>query len=454
MKILSKSILLSIVMSMTLASASAQPPRGHAPESTSNWQINIRQMDPQMSHEISNAMSQLNGSHADRGIIADIGKAVGLGLLGSAVDIVVSETHNLITYRDRQKQEWMKMIQKENRYTDSITNVKGLKDFYSQPSTLGALDPSDINFDGIEILGRRNGQNVLYVSCSIDRSKLDHMFHHSKFNLVVDSVVFYPMLCHLPNITANGIRIMNEIKKGDSKVVGDTIQRPGGNGYTLSDRKDLKIGIDLELSSSWINEAIQLHKNVGLGDFHFSIAVPDNVMEYSYSRKGVLAQANAIKDPMERERFLAQNEIKVEGDSFVVPRSYMPMADGTRMWGTGEYNIKVVVSEACQLNNEGEKSRNWRDDYKQLRKMQKHSGEVEEYFTTLWNQYGNNMVKTSYKTILNTTLQHFGLTQAAASANAQKAAMAAKAAAQGQGGAQSGAQPQGPSGAMPSAPMH
>lgn len=427
-------LIVGLALMLPVQNVMAQRPGGVAVDS---WEVNVRQMPADVREEITETMSRLNGTEDDRGIIAEVGKAVGFGLISSLVDVVVTETFNLAQYRKKQKREWMKMIQNENNYTDSITSIKGLKDFYTQPSTRGALDPSDINFDGIEIRGMRNGKEAIYMSCSIDRDKLDHMFRHSKFNLVIDTLAFYPYQCHLPNVTANGIRTMNELKKGKAKVKGDTILRPGkgGNGFSFDERNNLRVAIDFALSSSWINQAIQVHQNVELGDFKFMINIPDNVLVYTYSRRGVLDKAKDMPEP-EREAFLNKELLKVEGDCFVVPRSYMPLGDGTPRWGTGEYNIKVKVRESCQFADNSEKAKHWHEDYKRLRQMQNRSSEVQEYFQTLWNQNGMKLLKSSYSTALGTAVKQLqGTAGAAAKAGAGVKAGAGAAGASGASGA-------------------
>ncbi|MDE6277055.1 MAG: hypothetical protein K2M06_03005 [Muribaculaceae bacterium] len=384
------------------------PMRAQASQEVDSWEVSVKEMDPHMRERISSTMRELNGTADDRGVLAEIGQAVGFGLVGGAVDVLVSETINLAKMRQRQKKEWMEMIERENNYTDSITSIKGLKDFYAKNSELGALDPSDINFNGIEIRGMRNGREVIYMSCSIDRSRLDNLFRHSKFNLVLDTLAFYPYSCHLPNVAANGIRVMKELKKGKATVAGDTILRPGGNGFSFDDRENLRVGIDFDLSSSWINEAVQVHRDVELGNFRLSVNIPDNVTRYTYSRNEVLADAERLPES-ERAAYLARNLVNVEGECFVVPRSFMPLDNGKRMWGTGEYNIKVKVKEQCSFDPDSEKARKWREDYSRMRKMQNRSSEVREYFETLWNQQGMNIVKNSYKTVLTTGLKHYKL---------------------------------------------
>ncbi|MEF2752263.1 MAG: hypothetical protein U0N52_05005, partial [Muribaculaceae bacterium] len=115
-----------------------------------SWEVYVRQMPADTRNEITRTMEQLNGSAQDRGILADIGTTLGIGVVGGLVDAVVTETFNLINYRKKQKAEWMKMIMNENSYTDSISSIRGIRDFYASNSRFGALDPSDINFDGIE----------------------------------------------------------------------------------------------------------------------------------------------------------------------------------------------------------------------------------------------------------------------------------------------------------------
>lgn len=438
---------------VTVPNICAQSPMGSkgnpgAGMPVDSWEVNVRQMPASTRAEISETMSRLKGTDEDRGIISEIGQAVGMGLVSGLVDAVVSETYNLAQYRKRQKQEWMRMIQNENNYTDSITSIKGLKDFYSANSLRGALDPSNINFDGIEIRGMRNGQEVIYMSCSIDKDRLDHMFRHSKFNLVVDTLAFYPYQCHLPNVTANGIRTMNEVKKGKAYVKGDTIIRPGtgGNGFSFDERNNLRVGIDFSLYSSWINQAVQVHKNVELGNFKFTINIPDNMMKYTYSRKNVIDESEKIPEGVERDLYLSQNLIPVEGDCFVVPRSYMPFDNGRPMWGTGEYDIKVKIRESCQFADDSEKAKHWKEDYKRLRQMQNRSSEVQEYFQTLWNQYGNSLVKASYKTALSTGVNK--LTAPLLNGGSSMSSAAAAAKAQGAAGVQNG-MPQGAGGQNP-----
>lgn len=388
-------------------------------------EVSINTMEPHRREKITKIVSDMQTRGATRSVTADILKAAGYGGISAAVDIVATEIINLARYRKQQKQKWMQMIQKECNYTDSISSIKGLNDFYLEASRYGALDPSNINFDGISIRGMRNGAEMLYMSCHIDTTRLSHLFQHSKFHLVVDTISFNPYLCHLPNLSANGIRMMKE----------DSSER--NNKFSYKERTHLTIGMELTLTSSWINEAVMVMQDVQLGKFKLNVTIPDNTEAYHYSR------AEALRNPNIQV-------VDIEGDCFVVPRSYMPISNTERMWGTGEYNIKVKFRESCQFSQDAtqnEKLKHWHKDYKQLRKMQNSGSEVSEYFRTLWSQNGNTLMKTMLKQGLNTGIKAAGLSQP--SGGGMGAGGGAAAMAGGSAGAGGGTIPSGGGGTSP-----
>lgn len=376
--------------------AQAQPESGLSGalmmEEVDNWQISVNTMDSGCRDRITSVVDRMQANGATRSVAGDILKAMGYGGITAAVDIVATEVINLAKYRKQQKQKWMQMIQQENNYTDSLMYVSGVKDFYSETSGYGALDPSNINFDGISLRGMRNGDEVVFISCHIDTTRLDHLFQHSKFHLVVDTVAFNPFKCHLPNLAANGIRMMKDDKNGRD------------NSFKFSEREHLTIGMELSVYSSWINEAVMVQKDVLLGTFKMNVRIPDNVQSYHYSR------AEALRENKEL--------VEMEGDCFVVPRSFMPISATERMWGTGEYNLKVKFRESCQFSQDAttnEKLKHWEKDYKQLRAMQKNGSQANEYFSTLWKQNGATLVKTMVKQGLNSGLQSAGILPAGSS---------------------------------------
>lgn len=375
------------------ATSVAQPPQRspHENNEYETWEVSVNQMDVRSREKVSKIVEDLQAKGgATRGVMTDILGSMLTGGVTATVDVVATEIINLAKYKKNQKRKWMEMIEKECNYTDSISSIKGLKDFYNEVSTLGALDPSNINFDGISIRGTRNNREVLYMSCHIDTTRLDHMFQHSKFNLILDTLVFHPYECHLPNLQANGIRMIR----------GERTERD--NSFSFDERQNLCIGLEMILSSSWINEAVMVMNDVELGSFKLNVNIDAATSEYIYSRKQI-----------EKNRALGLQRdtsyVQIEGDCFVVPRSYMPISGGKRMWGTGEYRIKVKMRESCQFVNDkdrNKKMKQWYKDYRQLRKMQNKGSLTGEYFKTVWQQNGNTLVKQMLKQGLTTGVQN------------------------------------------------
>lgn len=406
---MNKSFIISVVAVLVSLSVSAQQPMpkggggvGAKDKAPAEFmQVKINPMPSSTREKITRAAEELQmRGGATRGILTDVLKASGFGAVSSLIDVTTSEIIHLATYRKEQKNKWLKLIENENNYTDSISSIKGLNDFYLQTSRYGALDPSDINFDGISIRGQRNGEDVLYLSCHIDTTRLEHLFHHSKFYLVVDSIVFNPYKCHLPNLIANGISLEDK----------DKCER--NNKFSYDEREHLTIGMELALSSSWINEAVFVQKNVQLGTFKLNVNIPDNTELYTYSRKAVEKNRELVQvNPALR---LDTAYVEMEGDCFIVPRSYMPINGEEKMWGTGEYNIKVKFREVCDIRKDAsrnEKLKHWKKDYKQLRKMQKQGSELGEYFKNIWKQNGTTLMKTMIKQGLTTGASDLGLSQ-------------------------------------------
>jgi hypothetical protein len=360
---------------------------GQSAQTIDSWQVSVNSMDVDKRKRITRVVEDMQSrGGATRSVTTDILKAAGFGGVSSAIDVISTEIIQLASYRKQQKKKWMQMIENEDNYTDSLSSIKGLNDFYLQSSRYGALDPSNINFDGISIRGLRRGHEVLYMSCHVDTIRIAHLFQHSKFNLVVDTISFNPYECHLPNLSANGIRLMGHDKSGRD------------NSFSFNERENLSIGMELTLLSSWINEAVLVQNNIPLGTFKLNVNIPSGIQIYKYSRRMIERNRKMLEaNPSLR---LDTSFVQIEGDCFVVPRSYMPISGSERMWGTGEYNIKVKFREACRFSQDAsrnEKLKHWRKDYKELRKMQKKGSEFTEYFRTLWSQNGNTLMKTMLK---------------------------------------------------------
>lgn len=396
-----------LILLFTVSQVLAQP-KGPKPQMgdvsanklSDSWEVTVNTMDMHRRQKITELVEDMQErGGASRSIVSDLLNIAKINSVTTAIDIVSTEIVNWANYRKTQKNEWVRMIDRENSYTDSISSVEGLHDFYSETSRYGALDPSNINFDGISVRGIHDGEEYIYLSCHIDTTRLEHLFRHSKFYLVVDSIWFNPYQCHLPNLSANGIRIKRE---------GETLRN---NRFSFDERDCLSFCMDLSVSSSWINEAVMLQQNVSLGAFRLNVNIPTGVEVYTYSRAEVLKNRQRMKrDPSLR---LDTTFIQMEGDCFVVPRSYMPISGTEPMWGTGAYEIKVKFQEKCLFVQDparNNKIKEWHTDYKQLRKLQKKNNGIVESVRSLWQQNGNTMVKTIVKQYLTNAASAAGLT--------------------------------------------
>ena len=182
------------------------------------------------------------------------------------------------------------------------------------------------------------------------------------------------------------------------------------NRFSFEERESLNFGMELAVTSSWMNEAIMLQQDVSLGIFKLNFNIPSGVDVYKYSRKEILVNRQRMKHDSSLR--LDTTLVQIEGDCFVVPRSYMPISGTERMWGTGAYNIKVKFSEKCRFVQDPERNmklKDWHDDYKQLRKLQKRNNGVMESVRNLWQQNGNTMIKTIVKQYLTNVASEAGL---------------------------------------------
>lgn len=332
----------------------------------------------------------------NRGILSDIGNSMLAGGVTAVVNVIGTEIVNLTQIRSKQHKAWLEMRQKECSFIDSLQSVKGQSDFYCRQSNYGPLDPSDMNFDGITFCANRGGKEVLRMVCHIDTTRFDHLFLHSKFYLVVDSIVFHPYRSFLPNLKANRIEQPRKDASQNEIDYWNTISQ-----FSFDEHQEPTINIKMDVSSSWINELVQVYQDVKLGTFSVIIPIKKDGLNdsvYIYSRS----------------RSIAENQptIDMEGDCFVVPRSYMPVSANNPSWGTGEYKMKVVLTENCRYNPKEGRSKNWHRDYKQLIRMQNNGKAKNEYLSdvvTTFRDNGNTILKATYTPLLNSLPSIMGI---------------------------------------------
>ena len=381
--------------------------------------LNVNPMSEEKKEKLNEVASNYR-SH-NRSILTDLGTSMLSGGVTAVVNVIGTEIVNLTKIRSKQKRAWEEMRKKECTFVDSLQSVNGQSDFYSRQSNYGPLDPSDMNFDGITLRAHRNGQEVLRVVCHIDTTKFDHLFLHSKFHLVADTIVFNPYNSFLPNLRANRVQPPRKSDASQDEIdYWNTISQ-----FSFEEHMSPSINVKLDIYSSWINELVQVYQDVKLGTF--SINIPINEQElndsvYVYCREKAIAEDKPT--------------IEVTGDCFVVPRSYMPVSANNPSWGTGEYKMKVVLSEKCRYNPQSDRAKNWHHDYTQLVKMQNNGKSKNDYWddiVTTFRDNGNTILKATYapaltelskimgfKTVGNTAAGMAGGSKAAGGAGAKK----------------------------------
>lgn len=222
--------------------------------------------------------------------------------------------------------KWYATAQSHCTLSRKLKSETTIKDFYSAPSSLGAMDPQNIQFKGfgchhyLEETGNENhGEEVFYVFCSMLRDSvgINSIVNHSKFLVEVDSLVFNPKYCGLPNDSLDVL-----------------------TPFDFSKRSDLTLTVKTRIYSSWINEAIMVTNEQQLGEFTITARIDPSVL----SKDSVFVYRK--NDP----RF--KKLVSVSGDCFIVPRSFTGTSDGksySSTWGTGQYRIEMDVNESCKI---------------------------------------------------------------------------------------------------------
>ncbi|MBR5068143.1 MAG: hypothetical protein IKX25_01945 [Bacteroidales bacterium] len=348
--------------------------------------LNVNSMNEEKKEKL-NKVASYYRLHS-RSILTDLGTSMLSGGVTAIVNVIGTEIINLTKIRSKQKRTWEEMRLMECTFVDSLQSVSGQSDFYSRQSNYGPLDPTDMNFDGITLRAHKNGQEILRIVCHIDTTRFYHLFLHSKFHLITDTIVFNPYNSFLPNLKANRVQQPRRNNASQNEIdYWETISH-----FSFEEHQYPSINIKLDIYSSWINELVQVYQDVKLGTF--SINIPINEQElndsiYVYYRERAIAEGKPT--------------IEVAGDCFVVPRSYMPVSANNPSWGTGEYKMKVVLTENCRYNPQSDRSKNWHRDYKQLVKMQNNGKAKNDYLgdvVTTFRDNGNTILKATYSPAL------------------------------------------------------
>ena len=307
-------------------------------------------------------------------------------LLGAGISAIASAT------RDK-RPEWQAAVERESRFQRVLPMHTQILDFYRKPSLNGPLDPTDMLFSGfgcrqvIEFVnsqGETEQREVFYVSCRVrnDPQGISRMLHHSKFEVYVDSLRFNPYLCDLPNDSLG--------LETDKRI-----------GFSFARRKDLQFRVDATITSSWINQAMQVHNDVKIGEFHITASIDSTNLDPS----GMFVySATGPQKPGAR--------VNVVGDCFLVPRSYVGSSDlknATDSWGTGQYKVEMQLTESCKINpayyqTDGQwDKKKWNPEWKMInQRRKKPSG-----WKTLLNLVGTDYVGSAWVTTLTEPLKTY-----------------------------------------------
>ena len=406
-----KSVILLFALFIAIAGV-AQPQKSVGQSTPQDKNVSTYKTVIYTSDDLSDEIQRESNAH--RGAILDAGIAAAQGLAGgyvtSFIDLGVNAIASLITRNSRQKAEWEEMVKKENQWSMKLGTLSEVNDFYDGTSSAGAMDPQGMRFDGIGCLRTEGADTVFYVSCHIDRRKISRIINHSKFELVLDTLIISPTRSNLPNTV---------------------LDLP----FSFEERRNFNFAMNIKLSSSWMTELAELQKDQELGEFTINIPVDQRTLD----KNGYLRYVrNEGEEP----------QYKVVGESFIVPRSFMGKRDENgeyyNSWGTGEYKLDIELKETCDITDQYRE--NWKKDRKSREKMSPKKGFMESAWQEIKSQKWDEMSQTWVITILkgpanvissdiNTRLGFVAptATQAAAGGKAQGTS----------GGAQSQGQPQG-----------
>ncbi len=323
----------------------------------------------ELADEIAKQSEELGTSRGYLGDLFNVSKeavkGIASGYVTSFIDLGVNAIGALLTRNSRLKEEWEETVKQENVYQTQISTVSEVNDFYKQTSFDGAMDPKGMRFDGIGCLRKENKDTVFYISCHIDRSKINRIINHSKFELVLDTLIISPTHSNLPN---------------------SSLDIP----FSFEERKNFTLSMNIKLLSSWMNEIVQLQKNQELGEFSINIPVDQSVLD----KKGYLRYVRNANDAP---------SYKVLGESFIVPRSYMGYRDENdnykNSWGTGEYKLDITLKETCDVTDQ------YRSKWKEDRKRRKEMQPKEKFFASSWQTISNQRWDELTKSWVITTLK-------------------------------------------------
>lgn len=292
------------------------------------------------------------------------------------IELGFSSVSNSITNK---QQQWETAIRKECTFERKLPMQQEILDFYRNTSNSGPLDPTDMLFSGFGcrqyiLFPDSTQKEVFYISCKLrtDEVGKSRIINHSKFEVEVDSIMFNPSLCDLPNDSLG--------TNTETRI-----------GFSFEKRKDLRFNLKATITSSWMTQAMQVYNDQYLGEFNISAVIDSQQIKdgiFTYSSK---SKADKSK------------KVSVSGDCFLVPRSYIGCSEDGSLdsWGTGQYKVEMQISENCQINDnyyrkgdEWVKDR-WQPEWKNIKQRKPAKSLWKQMMESASVQYvGNNWIAT------------------------------------------------------------
>lgn len=275
--------------------------------------------------------------------------------------------------------DWQQAVMLESSFQKNINMPMNVPDFYKSTSTEGALDLTDINFGGFtcrQCITTKDSVQVKVMEAEFildtTQTGIQRMLHHSKFQLKLKSLEFYPYLCEIPNDSINDM---------DLRVPLD-----------FAKRKDFTVRVNTIIKSSWINEAIMITENQALGSFTLQF----NIDKESLDSTGCF-RYTMPENPADEAKELKLKKIMFSGESFMVPRSFIGTIDGRPYWGTGNYKIEVTLNESCRINEryyttvdkDGKihwDRNKWHPEWEKIKKRQAYKRKMKQPLMQTWER--------------------------------------------------------------------
>lgn len=434
--------------------------------------INDNEQDVQATNAGLRGLQQQAAAQAGnrRGVFLDLLKT---GFGSSLTQKTVNATSNVLSLGlnylagalKGHQEDWLRTARQECTFTKKLSSETTIEDFYAAPSAKGAMDPENMKFQGFgcrhyleckQEPGR--GREVFLLFCKLrkDEEGLKRIVNHSKFAVELDTLVFDPYFCGLPNDSSGSANCRFDFER----------------------RKNLTLTVKVRIFSSWMNEAILPAIDQQLGEFSITARIDPSKLKAVTDSETGRTDSLFIYDPADPD---FDRLVSVSGDCFIVPRSFTGTSDGATYapsWGTGQYRLEMDVTESCQVNEDyylvreagnGEQVANaalpgkrkwdkakWKVEWKAMKARRKGTPFLKSVWNSIVTAYrGSGWVETftdplstalyTYETAkLNEWLDLAPSTPSAGAAAQKAAAGAAQAAQSGaKGGAKPAQQPQG-----------